>query len=446
MEWAAAMTAGVTALCSLWWVTECLPIYVTGIVPFVAFPALGVIDHNEIAHAYGHSLILLLMAGLLLSSAMEKCNAHRRLALSLVRMVGGQGGRRLVLGFMLASALLSMWISNTATTLMLLPIAMAVLEQSDDGDLRMPLLLGIAFAASIGGMATPVGTPPNVLFMSQYAKATGEEYSFAGWMAIGLPVTIVLLPICWLWLTRGLSKGKPLELPKVGRFRRSEILTLGVFVLTAVLWVTRKNPAGGWTTWLGMVDENGVAMVGDSTVALFSVVLLFVLPSGEPTQAGDSFADTRLLDWKTASRVPWGILLLFGGGLAISAAFDASGLSMVIGSQLEQFTALPTFWLILCICISVTFLTELTSSTATTALLLPVLAGVAAKAELSPAVLLVPATISASCAFMLPVATAPNTIIYSAGGIHLGRMARDGLFLNLIAAFVVSVLCYWQLG
>ena len=443
----ASQTAGITLLCGLWWVFECLPIFATGLVPFVLLPLFNIVSHDQIAHAYGHTLIMLLMAGILLSRAMEKCGVHRRLALGLVRAVGGRGGRRLVLGFMLASGLLSMWISNTATTLMLLPIALAVLEQSSDKKLYPALLMGIAFASSIGGMATPVGTPANLIFMANMdTLQPNEPFSFARWMSIGIPIFVVFLPLIWLWVTRKLERDERLELPRVGEMSQAEILTLAVFFLTAFLWIFRQAPFGGWTHWMGLTPADTSPFVGDSTVALFAVVLLFVLPNGKSPGSVENFVDTRLMDWETAARAPWGILLLFGGGLAIATAFQESGLSEFIGGRLGFVTTLPSWALIATVCLTVSLLTELTSSTATTALLLPVLGSMAIKSDLPPEFLMAPATISASCAFMLPVATAPNTIIYSAGGIEVGKMARDGIVLNLLGVLIVSTVCYWLLA
>lgn len=432
--------AGTAVWCALWWIAEVVPISVTALIPFVVFPLTGVLDHRQVAQSYGHTMILLLMGGFFLSAAMERSGAHRRIALQMVRAVGGRGGRRLVLGFMLATASLSMWISNTATTLMMLPIAMAVLAQCPDPSLRVPLLLGIAYSASVGGMATPVGTPPNVMFMSFYSDLTGAPLGFVPWMQLGVPVVLVLIPIIWLWLTRGVQVRGTIEMPEVGRWRSSERRVMAVFVLTALAWVTRETPGGGWSQLIGAVDpESGRALAGDATVALAATLALFVVPSGPA-------AGPRLLDWPTAVKIPWGILLLFGGGLALASGFQETGLSDVIGGSLAALASLPTVVVIAGVCLLVTFLTEITSSTATTALLLPILAGTAEAAGLEPAVLMVPGTLSASCAFMLPVATAPNTIVYGAGGISTGRMAREGLFLNLLGAVVITTVCWLAFG
>ena len=434
----AAWTAAITAVCAIWWVTEPIPIPATSIIPFAAFPLTGVLTHKEVASAYGHTLILLLLGGFILSTAMAASGAHRRLAVGMVRMVGGKGGRRLVLGFMLATAVCSMWISNTATTLMLLPVALAVLEQDQQaggGDsLKVPLLLGIAYAASIGGMGTPVGTPPNVILMGIYTEATGTEIAFFDWMKIGIPVVIILLPITWVYLTRNLKGPSiPMRLPELGAWSPAEQRVLFVFTLTALAWVTRTTPNGGWSL---LLDLPGA---GDSTVALAAVVALFLIPNGK---------GGRMLDWETASNIPWGLLLLFGGGIGIARGFESSGLSTALGSWLANdlgITAWPVVAMTATICLAVTFLTEVTSNTATTTLLMPVLAAAGIAAGIDPAALMVPAALSASCAFMLPVATAPNAIVFGTGMVNTRVMAKEGFALNFAGAIIITAMTAYML-
>jgi sodium-dependent dicarboxylate transporter 2/3/5 len=423
----AAVTLGITVLCVVWWVFEPIPIPATSLVPLALLPLLGVLSPAQVSGAYGHTLILLLLGGFILSTALERNGAHRRIALNMVRAFGGNSSRQLVFGFMAASALLSMWISNTATTLMLLPVAMAVLEKSDDPELATPLLLGVAYAASVGGIGTPIGTPPNIIFMGVYEQQVGGRMTFAGWMLWAVPVVIVLLPLMGLWLTRRLGSHPAPRVPEVGPWQAAEIRVLLVFAITALLWVTRKEPLGGWSELLGVTHSS------DYMVAFLAVTAMFLIPDGR---------GERLLDWETATSIPWGMLILFGAGIAIAEGFTESGLSATIGSTLSGLSALPVFAVMLCVCLAVTFLTEATSNTATTTLLMPILAAGAMGAGMDPRLLMIPAAMSASCAFMLPVATAPNVIVYSTGRFTVETMAREGFALNLIGAAVVSTLCY----
>jgi len=426
----ACLAAGLTLLCAVWWIFEPIPIPATSLIPLGVFPLVGILDGKQVAQAYGSPLIILLMGGAMLSKAMEKSGAHRRLALGMVNLFGGSSSRHLVMGFMAASALLSMWISNTATTLMLLPVALAILERAKDPKLAVPLLLGIAYAASIGGMGTPIGTPPNVIFLQIYKENTGMEPTFTEWMSWAVPVVLILVPITALWLTRGLSGGGVGTLETSGPWRSSERRVLTVFFFTALGWMTLKEPFGGWTALLDLPTANYAA------VALTSVVVLFLLPDGEGK-------GSRLLDWESASSIHWGVLLLFAGGIAIAKAFVVTGISEALGAQLAALTALPLLLMIVIVCLSVTFLTEITSNTATTTLLMPILAAAALGANIELALLMVPAALSASCAFMMPVATAPNAIVFGTGEISVKRMSREGLGLNLIGAVVISLSCYY---
>jgi sodium-dependent dicarboxylate transporter 2/3/5 len=423
----AATATGVTVICVVWWVFEPIPIPATSMLPLAILPLLGVLTPQQVGQAYGHSLILLLLGGFILSTALERNGAHRRIALTMVRAFGGNSSRRLVFGFMAASALLSMWISNTATTLMLLPVALAVLEKAEDPQLATPLLLGIAYAASVGGIGTPIGTPPNVVFMGIYNELGQGQMGFATWMSFAIPVVLVLLPLVGIWLTRKLHHQGTVDLPEVGPWQKGEVRVLIVFAVTALLWITRREPFGGWTAWFDLGQTN------DAMVALLAVVVMFIIPDGK---------GERLLDWDTAARIPWGMLILFGAGLAIAGAFTSSGLSQTIGDGLSGLSVLPVFVIMLAICLVVTFLTETTSNTATTTLLLPILAAGAVGAGMDPKLLMIPAAMSASCAFMLPVATAPNVIMFSTGRFSIETMAREGFALNLIGTLVISSMCY----
>ncbi len=428
---AVAWTAGVTTLCAVWWVFEPIPIPATSLIPLAVFPLVGVLKAAEVGQAYGDKLILLLLGGLMLSSAMERSGAHRRIALSMVALFGGASCRRLVFGFMAAAAGLSMWISNMATSLMLLPIVLAVIEKTDNRRLRLSLLLGTAYACSVGGIGTPVGTPPNLIFMENYQRIVGEEPAFSAWMSWAVPVVIVMLPLMALWLTRGLPRQTNLQLPQVGAWRTEERRTLLVFAITAALWITRLEPFGGWSAWANLPQAN------DASVALLAVVAMFLIPNGR---------GEKLLDWTTAVKIPWGILILFSSGIVISKAFITSGLSESIGNRLAELGQLPPLLMIALVCTAVTFLTEVTSNTATANLLMPVLAATAIAADIEPRLIMVPAAMSASFAFMLPVATGPNAIFFGSEQITVKEMAREGFALNLIGIAVVSTVCYWQFG
>ena len=429
-----ALVGGLTVLCALWWIFEPIPIPATAMIPLGVFPLLGILDGKQVAQAYGDPLIILLMGGAMLSKAMEKSGAHRRLALYMVNLFGGDSQRRLVLGFMVASAALSMWVSNTATTLMLLPVAYAVLQSTNVKDakkLAVPLFLGIAYAASIGGLGTPIGSPPNIVFLKIYGEATGSIPSFTQWMLWGLPVVILLLPLAALWIPRHLGAAEPLKIPQAGVWRTEEARVLVIFFLTAVAWITLREPFGGWSQWLNVPSANYAA------VALTSVILMFILPNG---QGG------KLLDWESASTIHWGVLLLFAGGIAIAKAFTATGISAAIGESLSAVTRLSIIALIVVVALTVTFLTEITSNTATTTLLMPILAAASLGAGFDPALLMLPAALSASCAFMLPVATAPNAIVFGTGEITVEQMVREGFALNLIGVVVISAVVFFWLG
>jgi len=427
MGWSedAAITAGITLVCAFWWIFEPIPIPFTSLISLAFFPLFGVLTPNEVAQAFGSPLILLLMGGFMLSTAMADSGAHRRIALYMVNVFGGNSARGLVLGFMTASAFLSMWISNTATTLMLLPVVLAVLERTDRF-MAAPLLLGIAYAASIGGLGTPIGTPPNLIFMQVHQDQFGTAPNFVEWMSWGMPVVILMVPMAAWWLTRGIKLQHPVHLPKSGEWRPAEKRVLIMFTLTAIAWITRQTPFGGWSAWLDLPQAN------DASVALIAVIAMAVLPNGE---------GSRLLHWETVRKIPWGVLLLFAGGIALASAFVSSGLAEIIAAELEVLVALPPWLIVLGICLGVTFLTEVTSNTATASLLMPLLAATAIATDINPMLLMVPAALSASCAFMLPVATAPNAIVYGSELITVKEMAHAGLVLNLMGAVVITLVC-----
>ncbi|WP_057833083.1 SLC13 family permease [Colwellia sp. TT2012] len=422
-----AIAAAITLLTVIWWVTEAIPIPATSLVPFALLPLFGIVDHKTVASSLGSHVILLLMGAFMLSKALEKSGAHERLAVYMVRLVGVSSGRRLVLGFMLAAGFLSMWISNTATTLIMLPMALAILSHVDNKQLKVAMILGIAYAASVGGLGTLIGTPPNIIFAAIYEENTGKEFGFLAWMKIGVPVVLISLPIMALWLTRNVKLEHEINLPELGKWRPEEKRTLWVFGLTALAWITRGEPFGGWSSLLE------IKIAGDSTVALLAVVIMFVVPNGK---------GGRLLDWKTANSIPWGMLLLFAGGIAIAKGFTASGLSTILGGWLTSLSSLPPMLMILTICLVVTYLTEITSNTATATLLMPILAAAAISSGLNPEVLMIPAAMAASCAFMLPVATAPNAIAYGTGEIEIQDMVKEGFILSIIVSSIVAMVCY----
>jgi sodium-dependent dicarboxylate transporter 2/3/5 len=426
-----AATAGVTIWCLLWWISEPIPIPVTSMLPMGLLPLLGVLDGLQVAQAYGSPLILLLLGGFILSKAMEYSGAHYRVAMFMVSLFGASSGKRLVFGFMAAAAGLSMWISNTATTLMLLPVAMAVLAKARDDRLAVPLLLGIAYAASVGGIGTPIGTPPNLIFMQVYKDHTGSEIGFFTWMSWALPVVIMLVPVMAWWLSRHLGDHPGVDLPREkGSWTAAQKRVMWVFALTALAWMTRKDPFGGWSTWFNSPNAN------DAAVAFMAVIALFTIPNGK---------GGRLLDWESAVKIPWGVLLLFAGGITIAKAFQYSGLSSDMAMLMSGVSALPVLVMIAAIALAVTFLTEATSNTASTSLLMPLLAATAMAANIEPVLLMVPAAMSASCAFMLPVATAPNSVVYGSGMVTTKLMAREGFALNLCGAFIITIVCYLSL-
>jgi sodium-dependent dicarboxylate transporter 2/3/5 len=425
---AASITSAVAILCVFWWIFEPIPIPVTSLVPMALLPLLGVISPADVGAAYGSPLILLLMGGFLLSKGMESTGAHTRIALTVVRLVGANEPRRLILGFMLAAALLSMWISNTATVLMLLPVALAVIASSSAPKaLAPPLLLGLAWACSIGGLGTPIGTPPTLIFMQVYEETTGTAVSFSEWMTWGIPVVAVMVPTIALFLARQVPNDLTVALPDIGEWRSAEKRVLVIFALTALAWMTRTEPFGGWREWLDM------PMANDAAVAFCAVIAMFVSrdKTGEP-----------LISWEQASAIPWGVLLLFAGGITLAKGFVASGLSTQVGELLANLALVPTLFAIVMVAILVTALTEATSNTATTALLMPILAAASMAAHIDPLILMVPAAMSASCAFMLPVATAPNAVVFGTGQIGIQTMVRWGIWVNVLGVVVISAVVF----
>lgn len=425
-----AITVAITTWCALWWMLEAMPHAITAMLPLALLPLTGVLTAAEVAEAYGNELILLLAGGFMLSAALERNGAHRRLALGMVHWFGGRDGRHLLFGFVAASGLISMWISNTATTLMLLPVALAVLEGYPDRRLAAPLVLAIAYGASIGGLGTPVGSPPNLVFMRVYAQSTGSEMGFTDWMRFGLPTVALLLPLAALWLGRGLGGSPPPKVPTLGPWHVGERRVLAVFALVALAWVSRSEPFGGWRTWLGFTHAN------DASVALLGVIAMAMIPDGR---------GSRLLTWEAAERIPWGALILFGGGIAIATAFETSGLSELLAVHLRTLDQIPLVLRIVLLCAGVVAVGEIASNTATAVLLMPILAAAGVAASVDPALLMVPAVLAASCSFILPVGTAPNTIAFGSGQVSGHEMLRHGAMLDLLAVAVISTVCLYLL-
>jgi sodium-dependent dicarboxylate transporter 2/3/5 len=436
-----------------WWFTEAIPIPATSLLPLVLFPVLGLGEPAEVSVQYGNELVFLFLGGLLIAVALERTGAHRHIALALIR-VFGSGRRGLVLGFMVATAAVSMWISNTATTVMLLPVALAVLDSGGeeeagvDRPFAVALVLGIAYAANIGGLGTPIGSPPNLIFQTIYREKTGGEVSFLQWMAYGVPLIVVLLPLTWLYLVRVLPRGDgaSVRLPELGPRTREQVWVLGVFAVAAVLWVTRGN-LGELEGWGARLAARGV-VVRDSTVAVAAASLLFLLPRRE---------GGRILDWSVAPRLPWGVILLLGAGFAISTAFDRSGLGLWIGSQVEGFGRLPfsdltLLALLLVVIVAVSLVvTEFASNTASANILLPVIHGAAlalGPERFPPGLLMISAALTCTAGFAVPAGTPPNALAFATERVSIGRFVRTGLVIDgfSLVAIVALVLAHHAAG
>ena len=437
-------TAAVATLMAIWWMTEAIPIPATAILPLGLFPMLGVLDADSASAPYASELIFLFMGGFFLARTMQKWGLHKRIALAIMVFVG-TAPERLILGFMVATAFLSMWISNTATTAMMLPIALAVGEmfrpQNQAGvyNFGVALMLGVAYAASIGGVSTLIGTPPNVVLAGAARELVGVEIGFVQWMGVGVPVALIMLPLTWIVLTRVLFPPGDLtgdgaeiiagERRALGAPSRGERITSVVFVLTALAWVLRSEKVVGGLTIPGLQTLS--PNLRDSTIAMIAATVLFVLPA-------DWKKGEFTLDWRTARQIPWGVLVLFGGGLSLARAMDQSGLAAWIGRGVESLQAVPVLVVIAVVVTLVVFLTELTSNVATTSMAMPVLAGAAIGFSMEPLGLMTTAALAASMAFMLPVATPPNAIVFGSGYITIPQMSRAGLLLNFCAIVLIT--------
>ena len=435
-----------TAWMAIWWVTECVPISVTALLPIVLFPLTGGMDLATTTAAYGHKLVFLFVGGFLIALAIEKWHLHKRLALNIIRVTGSNKSR-VILGFMLATAFLSMWISNTATSIMILPVGLAIISQLKDDPKTVEnenevfgksLMIAIAYSASIGGMATLIGTPPNMVLAGVVEESYGIKLNMFDWMKFGVPLSSFLLFICWLYLTKIAFKFKNEEfsagkeeilrqINKLGKFSNEEIKVLIVFTLTALGWIFR----GSIETIFPMID--------DTIIAIFFAVTLFIIPTKNQK------TNTTLLVWNDTVKLPWGILILFGGGMAIASAFGKSGLALWIADLLTNLNDVSLFLIILIIVTSINLLTEVTSNMATTAMLLPVLVTIALAIDVHPYFLLVAATLAASCAFMLPISTPPNAVVFGSGFLKIEDMFKKGVWMNLISIITITLVVYYTL-
>ena len=426
---------------AIWWITECVPISVTALLPIVLFPLTGGLDIKSTTASYGHNLVFLFVGGFIIALAIEKWNLHKRVALSIIKFTGTKKSR-IILGFMIATAVLSMFISNTATTIMILPVGMAIISKVSESNnsyeninFGKSLMIAIAYSASIGGMATLIGTPPNMIFAGVVKESYGIEIGMLEWSKFGLPVSLFLLVICWIYLTKvafsfedkNQASGKQEinnQLKKLGKFSNEELKVSVIFGLTAFGWIFRKQ----------LVKI--IPFLDDTIIAISFAIVLFIIPDKK---------NKPLLNWEDTIKLPWGILLLFGGGMAIASAFGKSGLALWIANLLSTMNGVSLFLLILIIVVSINLLTELTSNMATTAMLLPVLVTMTLAINVHPYFLLVSATLAASCAFMLPVATPPNAIVFGSGLLKIEDMFKKGIWMNLFSVIVISLIVYYIL-
>jgi len=451
----AQLTAAVTGLMVIWWVTEAIPIYATALVPLVLFPLLGILSPTAAAASYGNETVFLFMGGFFIASAMVRWNLHRRIALSVINLAGS-GTKKLVLGFMIATAFLSMWISNTATTMMMIPIALALVStlmpgvmtdttggQGGQRQFATCLLLGVCYAATIGGMATLIGTPPNAILVAQtsgiFPEAPGID--FFSWMTFAVPFMALFLLIAWFWLTSVTNRNMPQEisgsrdmirdeLKKLGPLTTAEKWTLLVFLFVALFWIFRTPKVigslvvPGITTWIPGIT--------DATIAIGGALILFMLPV-------DAKNGIFTLDWESAKTIPWGILILFGGGICLSEGIIKSGLAELIAHSFIILTVLPLVVIIFLIALFITFLNEVVSNTAMASIMIPLMAITSVSMGINPMMLMVPAALASSLGFMLPVGTPPNAIAYGTGYLSTKEMVRAGFALNIIGCILITL-------
>ncbi|HLT52632.1 MAG TPA: SLC13 family permease [Flavobacteriaceae bacterium] len=425
-----------------WWITEALPIAATALLPIVLFPLSGSVDIGTTTSAYGHKYVFLYMGGFMIAIAIEKWNLHKRIALNIIHIIGSNI-QKIILGFMIATAFLSMWISNTATSVMMLPIGLAIVNQLKDNPQTQEdenlvfgkaLMLAIAYSASIGGIATLIGTPPNLVLAGVVSKTYNYEITFFQWFLFGFPIAVILLFICWKYLTRVAFSFKQKEFPggkdeikkllkELGTLSYEERMVAFVFVLTAVCWILRS-----------FVLELIFPKIDDTIIAIVFSIVLFLIPSKQTSG--------NLITWEDTQKLPWGIIILFGGGMALASGFETTGLAEWIGNQMTTLQGISTLLLVLILIAAVNFLTEITSNLATTAMLLPVLAPMAMTIDVHPFILMVGAAVAASCAFMLPVATPPNAVVFGSGYLRIPDMVKKGFVMNLISIAILTLFVY----
>lgn len=438
-------TLASTLWIAVWWITEAIPIAVTALLPIILFPLTGGLGLAETTASFGHKYVFLYAGGFIIAIAIEKWNLHKRIALNIIQLIG-TNIVNIILGFMVATAFMSMWISNTATSVMMLPIGMAIVAQLNDNPNTLKnentifgkaLMLAIAYSASIGGISTLIGTPPNLVLAGIVEKNLGYEITFAQWFKFGFPISIILLFICWKYLTTfafsfqqkefpGGRKEINRQLSLLGKMGYEEKMVLTVFILTAVAWISRS-----------FLLKPIIPAIDDTIIAMISAVIIFILPNKNKNR--------KLLTWEEAVKLPWGILFLFGGGMALAAGFEESGLASWIGQQMTSLQGVTIILLVLSIIAAVNFLTEITSNLATTAMLLPILLPMAATIDIHPFILLVAATVAASCAFMLPVATPPNAVVFGSGYLRIPDMVKSGIWMNIISIILLTFFVYFAL-
>lgn len=446
-----------TAWIAVWWITEAIPIAVTSLLPIILFPLTGGLSLNQTTASFGHRYIFLYIGGFMLAIAIERWNLHRRIALTIIRFIG-TNIKGIILGFMAATAFLSMWISNTATTVMMLPIGMAIVSQLKDNPDTIEnenrtfgkvLMLAIAYSASIGGVATLIGTPPNLVFAGVIEETYGIEISFGQWIQFGLPVSLILLFICWKYLTEYAYRFEQQSFPggraeiqrqlqALGQISTEEKRVLAVFVGTALLWISRspiQKFIQAQCASKEAYEQLMISRIDDTIIAMMAGITLFLIPAAQEKRR-------PIIQWDEAVKLPWGVLLLFGGGLALAQGFKISGLAQWLGEQMTLAEGISTLLLLLLIVAAINFLTEITSNLATTSMMLPILVLLAQAIDVHPYLLTVGATVAASCAFMLPVATPPNAIVFGSGYLKIPDMVKAGIWLNIISIILLTIFAY----